>query len=159
MKPSIVTPEEALANQAQASASSLTGANSQTAPLLSKLLPPNVQPIFDENGLPIPNTYLMDGETIVSGEQLVEKEMIPPGTKEQLDTITSESRQNTGTPVTFDRTQTGFVLLPEIRQNLAQTLSEFPLPAEVKQGILDGTISAEHLLQQIKTILPDLTDE
>ena len=152
LEPSILAPDESptpVPGQIQTP--------SRTFPV--ELLPSNVQPLLDENGLPVPNTYLMDGETIISGEQLVENELLTPEAKKQLAAAANESQQASQAPVTFDRTQTGFVLLPEVRQNLAQTLSALPLPQEIKQGVLDGTISTENLLQQVKALLPDLTEE
>lgn len=59
----------------------------------------------------------------------------------------------------FIHEQAGFILPPAERENFGRFLSDYPLPASVKEGIADGTITAREFLTEIRNAFPQMTEE
>jgi hypothetical protein len=69
----------------------------------------------------------------------------------------SELSEDFRTP--FIHEQTGFILSQSEREEFSQSLSEYPLPDSVKEGIADGTITAREFLTQVQNAFPQMTEE
>ena len=156
-----------------------------TAQLATKAEGSTVQMQYDENGNPIIQTEELQefaeeatieedsakGTPPTNSEASSSSETIGPFARmRQLLTVITDGNAAARSAMTkagmegdfhtpFIHEQTGFILSPDERAELAKQLSDFPLSEELKQGVADGTITARDFLHEIQKAFLNMSDE
>lgn len=156
-----------------------------TAQLATKAEGSTVQVQYDENGNPIIQTEKLQefaeeatieedsakGTPPTNSEAGSSSETIGPFARmRQLLTVITDGNAAARSAMTkagmegdfhtpFIHEQTGFILSPDERAELAKQLSDFPLSEELRQGVADGTITARDFLHEIQKAFLNMSDE
>lgn len=156
-----------------------------TAQLATKAEGSTVQVQYDENGNPIIQTEELQefaeeatieedsakGTPPTNSEASSSSETTGPFARmRQLLTVITDGNAAARSAMTkagmegdfhtpFIHEQTGFILSPDERAELAKQLSDFPLSEELRQGVADGTITARDFLHEIQKAFLNMSDE
>ena len=153
--PEEVTLAKNTAQQAAAAEEMLTESETaQEAQVMKEDISPDVQ--NNEETPPLPDDTAEENQT---GALSRMKQLF----SNIADTVTKntaeEAEARTTNAPTFIREQAGSVLTPEARQQFARLLSEYPISEEMKNSILDGTVTAREFLTEIRQAFPHMTTE